>query len=74
MGAPNVLMVSTVCHPWLVGGYRYGGCEIDGVHYSIIYNGAIIERVRVLQPDGNPIIWRCGDTLTEMIIRIIAAC
>jgi hypothetical protein len=55
----------------LVGDYRYGACEVDGVRYAIIKNNECIERIRVIQEHGNPVLWRDGDHIDDLILNIM---
>ena len=57
---------------WLIGDYRYGGCVIDDVQYAVIKNHEVVERIRVMQPEGNPVIWQKGDTIDDRIVSIMA--
>jgi hypothetical protein len=55
-----------------VGDYHYGSSVIDGQRYAIIENRGVIERIRIIQSIGNPVIWAEGDPLTVEIMAIIA--
>lgn len=57
----------------IIGDYRYGGCELDGIKYAIVTNGGRIDRIRRIEADGNPVIWEDGQPMTAQIIDIIAA-
>jgi hypothetical protein len=56
---------------WLVGDYRYGSSIIAGQRFAIVKNGEIVERIRVIQKKGNPVIWQEGDPMTEQVIEIM---
>jgi hypothetical protein len=57
----------------LVGDYRYGAALIDGQRYAVIRNGDVVERVRIITPTGNPIVWEAPAPLTEEALEIIGA-
>ncbi len=55
----------------IVGDYRYGSCVIDGTRYSVVKNYGAVERIRIIQSGGNPVIWQQGDPIDEKIIEIM---
>ncbi len=57
----------------LIGDYHYASSKLDGIQYAVIWNGDIVERVRVITPTGNPIIWETGEPLTDIAIAAISA-
>lgn len=57
----------------LRGDYHYGGCELSGVRYAVIWNGPEVERVREITPEGNPVVWRSGEPMTTLAMAVIAA-
>ncbi len=56
----------------IVGGYRYGSAVRAGRRYSVVWNGAAIERVREIGQAGNPVIWSEGSPLTVEVMEIIS--
>ena len=42
----------------LIGDYRYSSAVLNGQRFAIIRNGAVLERVRRIEPLDNPIIWQ----------------
>jgi hypothetical protein len=55
----------------LVGDYHYGAALVGGKRYAIIRNSDVVERVRIITPNGNPIVWEAPAPLTQEALDAI---